>query len=119
MTVQDDGLALPIRAPDPCGLIIGSGQNAQAVGTEHRAGDMAFVTTQDDGLTLPIGAPDSGRLVAGSRQNARTVGTEYSAVDPVIVTAQDGGLALTIGAPDPEPFPLSSEAVRTRVPSED
>jgi hypothetical protein len=81
------------------GTVIGGGQDAAAVGREHRAGDPEGVALED-GERLAVGVPQPRRPVIGGGQDAAAVGRERRAGDPVGV-ALEGGERLAVAVPQP------------------
>ncbi len=96
---QDQGLARAIGIPYPHRLVLGRGDDALAVGAEHRRIDPVLVTTKDQGLARAVGVPHPRGLVPGRGDDALAVGAERRRTDRTLVTTKDQRLARTIGVP--------------------
>jgi hypothetical protein len=106
----DQSLRIGKRLPQPCGPVIGGGQEVAAVGRKHRAEDLAGVAAEG-GERLAVVVPQPRSVVLGGGQDAAAVGRERRAVNFTGV-AREGDERHAVMAH--KRAILSSEAVRNR-----
>ena len=77
----EGGERLAVAVPQPRRIVRGGGQDAAAVGREHRAHDPVGVALES-GERLAVAVPQPRRVVIGGGQDAAAVGREHRAIDP-------------------------------------
>ena len=98
----DQGLSFRKRLPQPRGVVVGGGQDAAAIGREHRAKNPIGVALEG-GERLAVAVPQPRGPVGGGGQDAAAVGREYRTIDRAGVALEDGE-RLAVAVPQPRRF---------------